>query len=183
MSDKIKVDVDCDRRRRSARSEEYEGGWYYYKLHDDHDKRDWDDKIAWKCAKRYETYDACLSGLAAEGYVHSNAGWRKKMLSWNHGNHSLQGYPGWETKTGDYGYPTPVGFVKLTHRHKKGDDESANLAREWDDLAETHFYSRDHSTDGSVCVTDGDVYYSTWVFATAAEADRFRAWLDKRGRR
>jgi hypothetical protein len=118
------------------------------------------------------TYPAIVARAKAEGHEIGNAGWSRRMMSWNFNNHALDGYPGWEIER-----DRSPAFVKLEHVRRKGVGvESHTLAVAWDDIATADFYQRDWTSDGIPTVSDGAVYWSGWWFATIAERDRFVAW-------
>ena len=109
----------------------------------------------------------------------TNGGWRKKLLTMDWHEVSLDGYPGWESESVD-GIKTPP-FVKLTHTRQAEEVESSTLATKWDDIAEEPFYMRDWTDDGIPFVSKGETYWSGWWFKTVAERDRFVAWHDDHG--
>lgn len=165
----MKVSIDNDR-----------DGWYWF-VQPENDP-DW--RIADKDkSARARTYDEILEHVAKAGYEVDNAGWRQKLLSWNWHSIALDRYPGWAI---EHGAPP---WCRIEHVNgdtweggKRKTDRPAtkssyDVANAWDNIAETQFYTRDISYDGSCSVMNGEPYGSLWWFRTVAERDRFLAWL------
>ncbi len=110
---------------------------------------------------------ACVPG---ETHLQHNAGWIKKVLTWDWHEVSMAGYPGWDlVESGGEKHPP---FVKLAIRNKK-DKSSEDITREFDDVAKGRFYGRDWSRDGSVFVRDNEVYDAGWWFQKREDAIEF----------
>lgn len=165
-----KVSIDNDR-----------DGWFWYIAPD---QRDPDWRLADKDkSPRAKTYDEILQHATAAGYEINNGGWKQKLLSWNWHGIGFDRYPGWAI---EHGAPP---WCRIEHVNgdtwecgKRASDRSAtkssgDVANAWDDIAETQFYTRDISYDGSCSVMNREPYGSLWWFRTVAERDRFLAWL------
>lgn len=178
----VRVVVDCDKRVKFRGSSEYEGGWYYAKVTDKGAPCDDEFGLA-KTHDRWETYAECVAAARANGHEVDNAGWRRKMLSWNFTSHSLDDYPGWEHEDVSRPDRPKPAYVRLAHtRGPSGSAvESTTLCQGWDDIAEADFYQRDHTSDGIPWCSEGEVYWSSWWFAKIAERDRFVAWVRSLG--
>lgn len=174
----MKVQIDCDKRLKERGGTEYEGGWFYATLKDvgEGHPPSFDMKN-----ERFGSYSEAKTAAIAAGHEVNNAGWKRKLLMWNWHSHSLDGYPGWEQATVEYGRPCPA-FAKLTHVSEEG-PQSSDLCNEWDDIAEVDFYQRDWTDDGIPWVSKGETYWSGWWFATIAERDRFLRWYDERSKK
>lgn len=160
-------------------------GWFWYPPRerggaDEHEPL----REAEKSKVRALTYDGILSLAAWHGHQVDNAGWKQKLLMWNWQWISLDRYPGWES---EHGSPP---WCKIEHVNKpdswpggklvttrEGTPSSSDVANKWDDVAQAQFYTRDLSYDHSCSVGNGEPYMSLWWFRTAAERDRFLAWL------
>lgn len=182
----MKVSIDSDKRRKFYGSEEYEGGWYYREALPNERYHEYTDDYPPKSA-RTETYAEIKAKVIADGHTLCNAGWKHKMLSWNWYNLAFNDYEHWDIietrnqRDGQRWVDRSPAYVKLTHtRVKDTDVESSVLANAWDDIAEVDFYQRDHTADGIPFVNEGEVYWSSWWFATVAERDRFVAWAKER---
>jgi hypothetical protein len=133
----------------------------------------------------FATYANATKAAVVAGHEIDTMGWRHKMESWNFTHHALDRYPGWEIEqrsppaSGPHGSPAPA-FAKLAHTRGVAEAESADLCREWDDIAAADFYQRDWTDDGIPFVNDGETYWSGWWFATLAERDRFISWAKAR---
>ena len=161
----MQVKIDCDKRLKERGGTEYEGGWYY--------------ESSGLKSDRYPSYSDAMRQARSVGHEVDNAGWKHKMLMWNWHSHSLDGFPGWEHETEEYGRPHPA-FAKLVHTRAKGEVESNDLCNAWDDVATVDFYQRDWTDDGIPFVREGDTYWSGWWFETIAERDRFLRWREER---
>ena len=96
--------------------------------------------------------------------------WRKKLLAQEWCKVWQDDYRGWTLVESD-GKKRPL-FVKLAIRNKI-DKSSKEICREFDDVAEGKFYSRDWSSNGSVYVNEGEVYDSGWWFQKLEDAYEF----------
>lgn len=170
----MKVSIDCDRRKKSRGSDEYEGSWYCAEYVKRETEADYDAPR--NIVLRADSYPQICRAARAAGHEIQCGGWRHKMLSWNWHAHSFDGYPEWEIER-----DRSPAFVKLTHVRRAGADvESSALANEWDDIATVDFYQRDWTDSGIPFVSDGTTYWSGWWFATIAERDRFVEWQRSR---
>lgn len=179
----MKVHIDCDKRVKFRGSDEYEGGWYYREALPNDRYEEYTDDYPPK-SERAATYAEIKAKIVADGHEWYNAGWKRRMLSWNWYSLSFNKYEDWEIvetqneRDGQRWTESHPAFVKLAHRHNKdGDVESSVLCNAWDDMAEADFYQRDWTDDGIPFVDDDEVYWSGWWFATVAERDRFVAWV------
>lgn len=105
----------------------------------------------------------CLPG---QTHLEHNAGWKKKMLSWDWHEMLAINFPKY-WPDGDIilnpdGVQHPP-FVKLAICNKK-DKSSTDIDREFDDIATGKFYSRDFSRNGSCCVGNHEWYDAGWWF-------------------
>jgi hypothetical protein len=152
--------------------------WYYYKEPPSGSLFDVEFEPA-KSRQVFDTYAEVVAAARAAGHYVDLGGWRRRMLSWNHTSHSLQGYPGWEVESyanGRPDRPRPA-WCKLEHVRRQGQDvESHVICAAWDDIAEADFYQRDWTDSGIPFCSDKEVYSSGWWFATIADRDRFVAW-------
>lgn len=165
----VKVCIDSDH-----------DGWYYFVR-----PETYNDPIPESAKTRLplgKTFDDIWQLALDNGHEISNAGWKRKLLSWNWYGICLDGYPGWELEGGN------PAWCRLEHVNSNtawngepgehaGTPRSKDLQNFWDDLAKVHFYSRDYSYDGSFSVGNGEKYGSGWWFRTVAERDRFLAWV------
>lgn len=167
---KVSIDVDYDDRT----SKDDKAYWYIAK------HRETPDTPLVKLASKIISYPAAVRRAIADGHEISNAGWKRKLLSWNWGSHALQGYPEWEID--DLREGAAPAWCKLTHTRggKKSEVESNVLCNAWDDIATVGFYQRDWTDNGIPFVSEGTTYWSGWWFATIAERDRFVAWVRER---
>lgn len=164
----MRVAIDHDRK-----------GWYWFP-DDTSREAPIPDRVK---SKRERTYDAILSSAKEAGHEISNGGWKQKLLMWNWQSVALDGYPGWQL---EHKHPA---WCRLEHVNsntawpnsppgeREGTKSSSDVTNAWDDVAEVQFYTRDISYDGYCSVTNGEAYGSVWWFRTAAERDRFLAWL------
>lgn len=173
----MKVNIDCDRRFAFG-SDEYTGGWYYREALPNERYSEYTDTFPPK-SERFAAYVDCRRAVAEAGHELSNAGWRRKLLSWNWHSLSFNNYEHFEIENPSASrWDRHPAFVKLEHRRNKYHEvESRELATAWDDVAEVDFYQRDWTSDGIPFVNGDEVYWSGWWFATLAERDRFLAWL------
>lgn len=104
------------------------------------------------------------------GLVDDNAGWINKVLMMNWHLLSLDGWPGWDCVV--HGEGKAPSFVKLRLCVGKTPSSTA-IDREWDDLAEGLFYSRDWTSTGSPFVRHGEEYSAGFWFEKADDRDRF----------
>lgn len=152
---KAKVRIDQDR-----------DGWHYY-------LGEGEQRMA---SMPFPSYPEAVRRALAAGHEIDNAGWRRKLLSWNFSGHAIDGYPEWEIERDK----SPA-FLRLAHKRGPSGVESYDLANAWDDVAHVDFYQRDWTRDGIPFVREGETYWSGWWFATIAERDRFVQWATARG--
>lgn len=167
-----KVRIDSDR----------DGWFWHFPIPKGQEPRPLEDKD--KSKVRGSTYDEIRNLAVAAGHEIDNAGWKQKLLMWNWHSVGFDRYPGWEIE-----HNSPP-WCRIEHVNKAdawegrkkvsehpGTKSSSDVCNAWDDVAQAQFYTRDISYDGSCSVGNGEAYGSLWWFRTAAERDRFLAWL------
>lgn len=118
----------------------------------------------------------CIPG---QTHLKHNAGWRKKILTWDWHELSFDAYDvgwralGWDVVPRDSEkHGEGPSFVKLAIKNKV-DKSSEDITREFDDVAVGRFYGRDFSRDGSVYVGEGEWYDAGWWFQKREDAVAF----------
>lgn len=106
----------------------------------------------------------CVPG---QSHLEHNAGWKKKLLSWDWYDVVGDMYADWDLT--DSGHPP---FVKLLIRNKT-DKSSADITREFDDIAQGRFYTRDWTSSGLPFVDVGEVYTAGFWFQKREDAYEF----------
>ena len=95
--------------------------------------------------------------------------WRKAIPAWDYNDLAIDGFHGWQVVDGE---PAHV-YIEI----KPGDKSSRDIAIEWDDLSEGHFYYRDFTKDGMPFVSDGESYTALYVFQTFDDMRKFEAFF------